>query len=144
MTFSGKAKKTGCIMTTKIDDFITIRLDMEKFAQRLKELREARALTQVKLAEMVGVIPRVYNRWERGTVTPRLDKLIILADILQVTLDELAGRESIKSVEFRVRDPRLHSLYKEIDTLSNEDQQALVVLLDSLIKRSQMNKLLTG
>ena len=131
-------------MTSKIDDFITIRLEMEKFAQRLKELREARGLTQVKLAEMVGVIPRVYNRWERGTVTPRLEKLITLADILQVTLDELAGREEIKSIEFKVRDPRLHSLYKEIDTLSNEDQQALVVLLDSLIKRSQMSKVLTG
>ena len=36
----------------------------------------------------------------------------------------------------RIRNPELHSLYKEIDRLTDEDQQALVVLLDSLVKRS--------
>jgi transcriptional regulator with XRE-family HTH domain len=131
-------------MVATIEDLIAIRNAMEKFAKRLKELREARGLTQARLAEMVGVIPRVYNRWERATAAPRLESLVSLADILQVTLDELTGREAIKNIEFKVKNPKLHSLYREIDRLSNEDQQALVVLLDSLIKRSQMKKVLGG
>lgn len=47
------------------------------------------------------------------------------------------------SWEPRLRNPKLHSLYKEVDHLSDDDQQALVDLLDSLVKRSQMNRLLS-
>ena len=131
-------------MTSEIDNLTSIRLEMIKFAQRLKEIRGLRGLSQVKLAEMVGVIPRVYNRWERGSAAPRLEAIVSLADILQVTLDELVGREEIQSVEFKVKNPKLHTLYREIDKLSNDDQNALEVLLDSLIKRSEMKKVLTG
>lgn len=41
-----------------------------------------------------------------------------------------------------IHNPRLHALYQQIDALSDEDQQALFVLMDSLVKRSQMAKLL--
>ena len=117
---------------------------MEEFAKRLKQLREDRGLSQTRLAEMVEVTPRVYNRWERGSTIPRLDTLVRIADVLQVTLDELAGRKELKGPELKLRNPKLHDLYKQIDSLSNEDQQALEVLLDSLIKRSQMKRVLTG
>jgi transcriptional regulator with XRE-family HTH domain len=39
---------------------------MENFPERLKELRAARKLTQTRLAELLGVSPRVYHRWESG------------------------------------------------------------------------------
>ncbi|WP_244161640.1 helix-turn-helix transcriptional regulator [Photorhabdus luminescens] len=42
-------------------------IDMSVFSERLKMLREARGLTQSRLAEMIEVLPRVYNRWERDT-----------------------------------------------------------------------------
>jgi transcriptional regulator with XRE-family HTH domain len=136
-------KKRWCIVTGDFFDLTKLRLEMENFAKRLKDLRKSRGLSQSKLAEMVEVTPRVYNRWERGSTIPRLDTIVKIADVLQVSLDELAGRTDLKSVEFKVRNPKLHALYKEIDQLSNEDQTALVVLLDSLIKRSQINKVLT-
>jgi hypothetical protein len=43
-----------------------------------------------------------------------------------------------------IQNPKLHALYSEINRLSDEDQQALVILLDSLAKRSQMGKVLAG
>jgi hypothetical protein len=36
-------------------------LNMLEFAERLRSLRESRQLTQVRLAELVGVDPRAYN-----------------------------------------------------------------------------------
>ncbi len=117
---------------------------MEAFAKRLKELRTQRSLSQTSLAEMLEVSPRVYNRWERGAAIPRLDTVVKIADILQVSLDTLTGREDIKEPALKVRHPKLHDLYRQIDTLSAEDQQALLVLLDSLLKRSNMGKLLAG
>ncbi len=119
-------------------------IDMEGFAKSLRETRSARGLTQARLAELLTVSPRVYNRWERGAAIPRLDTLVKIAEILEVSLDELVGRREPDLDAVRIRNPELHSLYKEIDRLTDEDQQALVVLLDSLIKRSQMRKVMTG
>ena len=127
-----------------LDRRTQIELDMEAFMERLKEFRGARALSQVRLAQMLNVSPRVYNRWEKGVATPRLDTVVKLADILGVTLDELAGRQPPKEGELRVHNPKLHILYREIDKLSDEDQQALAILLDSLVKRSQMDRVLAG
>lgn len=119
-------------------------LDVEVFAKKLKEAREQRDLSQTALAELLQVSPRVYNRWERGAAVPRLDTVVRIADILQVSLDELAGRSEPSTPELRVRHPKLHSLYRQIDKLTPEDQQALLVLLDSLIKRSEMSRVLAG
>jgi transcriptional regulator with XRE-family HTH domain len=116
---------------------------MDGFSERLRATRERRGLSQVRFAEMLGVLPRVYNRWEKGGATPRFDTVAKMAEILSVSLDELAGRQPPTS-DIRIHDPRLHELYKEIDRLSAEDQQALAILLDSLVKRSQMARLLAS
>lgn len=123
--------------------FSFVVLDMTAFSQRLKELREARKLTQARLAELIGVNPRAYNRWERGNFVPQLDTLIKIADVLNVTLDELSGRATIVQTP-AVHNPKLYALLQEVDTLSDEDQQALVILMDSLVKRAKMNRILAA
>lgn len=112
---------------------------MPDFAQRLKELRTARKLTQTRLAELMEISPRVYSRWETGDVTPHFDTIVRLADILGVTLDELAGRKDVRS-ETAIKNPELNRLCRKVDHLSDEDQRALVVVLDSLVKRSRVSK----
>lgn len=116
---------------------------MAAFAERLRTLREARKMTQTRLAALLEIDPRVYNRWERGTATPQLDTVVRIAQLLQVSLDELVGLEAMHSAP-AVHNPKLAALYQQVDTLSDEDQQALVVLLDSLIKRAQMSKVLAA
>ncbi len=118
-------------------------VDMEQFPETLKLLRESRGLTQARLAELIEASPRVYNRWETGAAAPRLDTLVKIADILNVSLDELVGRTEPSS-EVEIQNPRLHALYRHIDRLSDEDQQAVIILLDSLVKRSQMDQILAS
>jgi transcriptional regulator with XRE-family HTH domain len=120
-------------MITKPNDLL---LDMDHFADQLKHLRTQRQLTQTRLAELLGVSPRVYNRWERATATPHLDTLVQLAEILQVSLDELVGRAHVAS-EPKLRNLQLNALYRQADRLSDEDQKALAIVLDSLVKRQQ-------
>ena len=117
--------------------------DMEQFAARLKEARESRGMTQARLAELLDVDRRVYNRWERGAAVPQLDTVVRLAQVLQLSVDSLVGLEAFKEVT-RLHNPRLHALYQQVDGLSDEDQQALLILMDSLVKRAQMSKLLAG
>jgi transcriptional regulator with XRE-family HTH domain len=115
---------------------------MANFAQRLRELRTARKLTQTRLAELLAVSPRVYSRWETGDVTPHFDTIVRLADTLGVSLDELAGRKDVSS-ETIIKNPELNRLYRKVDQLPDEDQKALVVVLDSLVKRSRVSKVMT-
>ena len=84
-------------------------LDMSVFAERLRLLRQARNVTQARLAELLGVSPRVYNRWEKGGNVPHFDTIVKIADILQVTLDELAGRQE-PSQELKIRNHELRQL----------------------------------
>jgi transcriptional regulator with XRE-family HTH domain len=116
--------------------------DMAAFSARLKTLRESRKLTQTRLAELIGVNSRAYNRWERGNFVPQLDTLIKIADVLNVTLDELTGRTTTIH-EPTVHNPKLYALLQEVDVLPDSDQQALVILMDSLVKRAKMNQVLT-
>ena len=91
-------------------------LDMSAFAERLKLLRKARSISQARLADLLAIDPRAYSRWERGDNAPHLDTLIKIADILQVTLDELVGR-SKPSEEIKIRNYELHQLCQQADNL---------------------------
>jgi transcriptional regulator with XRE-family HTH domain len=115
--------------------------NMTDLHQRLRELRTARKLTQTRVAELLGVSPRVYTRWENGDATPLFGTVVKLADILGVTLDELAGRKDVSS-EMVIRNPELNRLCRKVDQLSDEDQKALLVVLDSLVKRSRVTQVM--
>jgi hypothetical protein len=62
-------------------------------------------------------------------------------DRLDVSLDELAGRKEANG-DARIHNPELHRLYKKVDQLSDEDQKALVIVLDSLVKRSKVSRVM--
>jgi hypothetical protein len=64
-----------------------------------------------------------------------------IAQVLQTSVDSLVGLEP--PTEPRIHNPKFHALYEQMDSLSDEDLQALIVLMDSLVKRSQMTKLMT-
>jgi transcriptional regulator with XRE-family HTH domain len=59
---------------------------------RLKALRLERRLSQAQLARLAGVPKGTLLQWEYGLRTPKLDAAVKLADALDVSLDELAGR----------------------------------------------------
>lgn len=114
---------------------------MTNFAQRLRDLRSARKLTQTRLAELLQVSPRVYSRWETGDVTPHFDTIVRIAELLEVSLDEIAGRKESQSPP-KIRNHELHRLYQKVDLLSDDDQKALLAVLDSLVKRSHISRVM--
>lgn len=116
-------------------------VDMPTFAERLRTLRGQRKLTQGRMAELASVSLRMYCRWEAGEAMPYADTLLKIADALQVSVDQLLGREEL-SAEHRIHNQELHRLYQQVDQLSDEDQQALIILLDSLVKRARVKRVM--
>ena len=61
-----------------------------KFGNFLCELRTEKGLTQSELGEMLGVSDAAISKWENGEAMPRLAKLQQLADVFDVSVNELA------------------------------------------------------
>lgn len=114
-------------------------IDMPAFAERVTTLRKQRGLTQARMAELLGMATRSYNRWERGGHSPGLEMLVKAADILQVSLDELVGRKDTIG-EPAIKNTELHQLVQEVDQLPDREQQAVIVMLDGLLRSAQVTR----
>ena len=66
---------------------------MKEFSERLKELRQARNLTQTQLADAVGVSFATISKWERMQRQPTLENIKSLCKFFKVSSDFLIGLE---------------------------------------------------
>lgn len=64
------------------------------FCARLKQTRKELGITQRLLAEMTGIHHNTIGDYERGEVEPTLIMAISIADVLEVSLDWLTGRDA--------------------------------------------------
>ncbi len=66
---------------------------MNKFGERLKELRIEAGLSQLQLAKKVGITNSAIGLWEFNKRVPNLDAVIVLAEFFGVTVGYMAGVE---------------------------------------------------
>lgn len=66
---------------------------MSIFGDNIKRLRKNKGLKQQEIAELLGVKRNTYSDWENGKTEPSFENLVKLADLLDVSLDWLFGRE---------------------------------------------------
>jgi len=62
-----------------------------KFAERLKELRLAKGLTQLELAKILRVDKTTVTYWENGTNETNFETLMKIAKFFEETTDYLLG-----------------------------------------------------
>lgn len=63
------------------------------FAQRMREKRRAKGWDQWEFAEMLGVSVESIGNWETDQRKPRIDVLVKMAKLLEVSTDWLLGLE---------------------------------------------------
>ena len=56
-------------------------------------MRKGKGWTQLQLAEQLSVSPQAVSKWECGEAVPDIQKCKKLADIFQVSLDDLVNYE---------------------------------------------------
>ena len=71
---------------------VLLSIENMKIAENIKFNRKALGLTQEKLANLLNGKKSLISNYENGHSTPDIYTLIKLADIFQITLDELVGR----------------------------------------------------
>lgn len=70
----------------------------ELLAKRLKQCRKEKGLTQREVAIYCDITEKAYQNYELMTREPKLEILLKIADVFDVSLDYLAGRTEQKRV----------------------------------------------
>ena len=68
----------------------------EILATRLRECRKAKGLTQMQAATLCDITEKAYQNYELMTREPRIEILVRIADLFDVSLDYLTGRTDKK------------------------------------------------
>lgn len=65
-------------------------IDMVATGRNIARLREAAGLTVRDLQEIFGfATPQAIYKWQHGTAMPTIDNLVVLAAVLDVTIDAI-------------------------------------------------------
>ena len=67
----------------------------ETFGQRFARIRKQRGLTQEELGEKFGLSGQAVSKWENDASMPDVSLLVDLSETLNVSLDELLGKEQL-------------------------------------------------
>jgi transcriptional regulator with XRE-family HTH domain len=102
------------------------------FGQRVTKAREVAGLTQVQLAERVGVTQPVVAYWEREPVALRAEQLAALADALGVSGDYLLGRSG-KEPSLKGPTGKARQVFERVSKLSRSRQQYIIKVVEDLV-----------
>jgi transcriptional regulator with XRE-family HTH domain len=112
-------------------------------AERLKTLRTEAGWSQTELAERIGSDGRQVSRYENGRITPSLEALVRIAETFNVSVDYLvvpdAPRRPLHSPENLLGDK-----LADLATLDDDDQAALLKVLDALVTKTKLRALTGG
>jgi len=88
-------------------------------AERLKDLRAKKGVTQDDVADFIGVSKSAYGYYEAGRNMPSVETLLRLAKYFSVSTDYLLGRESVSYIQ------AASTPLGDTSDLSQEDQDAI-------------------
>ena len=75
--------------------------DPAETGKRIKAIREAKGMTQMKFAEKLNISRSYMNKIEKGTKTASIDLLIEIAVYGGVTLDYLILGQSLAAIQIK-------------------------------------------
>ena len=70
-------------------------MDQVKIGRFIAECRKKKNLTQMQLAEDLGITDRAVSKWETGKAMPDTSIMLELCGILKITVNELLNGEKI-------------------------------------------------
>jgi transcriptional regulator with XRE-family HTH domain len=107
----------------------------ETLGQRIARFRKENGLTQVELAEKMGLIQTLISDYERDRTRPHPEMLVRLAIALEVSTDQLLGLQ--RSCKGDDPDLKLARRMKKIQNLPSSQQKTLLRTIDTFIKAAE-------
>lgn len=120
---------------------------MDNLSNKIKNLRKQKKQTQQNIADLLGVRRSTYGEYERGKILPPMDKLKVLADHFNVTVDYLIGNEEQTTEEIDVSDnlesaleylKNDNDLYFKGQPLDDESRELLISSIENGLKMAYL------
>ena len=88
-----------------------------KFNEKLIELRKTKGLSQEELGNELGVSRQTVSKWELGQNYPDFQKLVILSDFFNISLDKLIKDIDLDDVrENNSNNEKVSKMYEDFQT----------------------------
>ena len=92
-------------------------MDQLKIGKFIAECRKQKQLTQLKLADKLGITDKAISKWERGIAMPDTSIMLELCDILCISVNELLNGERINMENSNKKNEQLLlDMAKELET----------------------------
>lgn len=110
-------------------------MDSKNFKMKnLKEIRENKKITQIKLSVDIEVSQELISQYELGKTKPTVENLIKLANYFNCSTDYLLERTNIPSQIKLIdkKDAEIANIIEQYNSLSNENKKHLISYLNHL------------
>ena len=108
----------------------------KQLGSHIAQLRKARGLTQVQLAEALGISQQQMASFEVGRRKLPISMLAPLAQALTVTIEDVVGQPAEKPKLKRGPAPKLQQQLDTISTLPQEQQRFVMQFLDTVLAQA--------
>lgn len=108
-------------------------MNQEKIGLFISNLRKEKDMTQLELANKLGVTDRAISKWENGRGMPDLSLIRNLCEILEISINELLNGERIEEKEYlKVSDNNIYNTL-EYGKQELKKRNKIVLIIVSLI-----------
>jgi transcriptional regulator with XRE-family HTH domain len=107
---------------------------IDTLASRLQSLRKKNNLTQIELADTIGISKSQYIRYENKNVQPPANILNKLADKLDTTVDFIINGHTDDRAKAALKNTELLQRFKEVDTLPEVEQNVLLKVISAYLR----------
>ena len=84
--------------------------------ENIKAVRKSKGLSQQELAVKLNVVRQTISKWEAGQSYPDFQRLVMLSDYFDMTLDELVKDIDVQDVrEKSLTDVKVNSIYLDVE-----------------------------
>lgn len=119
-----------------------IQLTDMKFNEKIKVLRKNMGLSQQELAAKLFIHVTHLSKMENGHLTPSIDIVQRMMKVFAVSADQLLNDEENKVVE--IQNHELNEQLALINQLDDDEKNALVRIINSMLTKKRMKDLLDG
>ena len=108
-----------------------------RLGERIATTRKTQGITQVQLAEQLGVAQQTMAHYEGGTVRIPVETLAQLAQHLNTSVETLIGTPAARSTSKRGPAPKLQQQLEQVSRLPKAQQKFVSQMLDTVLQQTQ-------
>ena len=109
-------------------------MNQEKIGRFIAELRKEKKMTQIDLANKLGITDRAISKWENGRGMPDLSLLTPLCEILDISINELLSGEKLDKKDYQKKlEENIINTINYTDKKIKKTKNTFIIILSAIL-----------